>query len=501
MRAILALAALTLSAAAPAAPVSVKIAQGLLGGEAVNGIAAFKNIPFAAPPVGPLRWMPPQAAPSWTGARDATKFGPACAQVPGYAALGGIAADAPQSEDCLTLNVWAPAKASKAPVMVWIHGGAHRIGTASLPFYDGTAFAKRGIVLVSINYRLGPLGYFAHPALTKEAGATAPLGNYGAMDQEAALRWVQANIAAFGGDPANVTLFGESAGGSSTLHLLANPDRSTGLVAKAIVQSGGGWTPAGSLAAEEAKGVAVATAAGAAAGADAAALRALPVARLLEAPAESYGPFVDGRYFTAAPAMAFAFRRALDVPLVIGANSDEGSLMDALRQPASRMSLLTGNMDDAKAIYGLTDEKALTRAAFGDVVMVGPARFLARAAAGGAPSWLYHFSYVPERIRASVPGASHGLDVPFVFDTLPTLSRLAGAMSPADTARAGQMNACWAAFATTGVPCKGVADWPAYGADDRLLEFGTTIAVREGFLKSRLDYQERRVLQMARNAQ
>ena len=482
MRALIALTAL-LASAATAAPVSVKIGQGVLNGDAADGISSFKNIPFAAPPVGPLRWKPPKAASSWAGARDATKFGPACAQVPGYAALGGIAKDAPQSEDCLTLNVWAPAKAAKAPVMVWIHGGAHRIGAGSLPFYDGTAFAERGVVLVSINYRLGPLGYFAHPALSAESGPGAPLGNYGAMDQEAALKWVQANIAAFGGDPANVTVFGESAGGSSTLHLLANPERSKGLMAKAIVQSGGGWTPAGSLAAEEAKGAAVATAAGAPANADAAALRALPVDKLL-----------------AAPAMAFAFGRALDVPLVIGANSDEGSLMDAMRQPASRMGLLTGNMDDAKQVYGVTDEKALTRAAFGDVVMVGPARFIARAAAGGAPSWLYHFSYVPERTRGMIPGASHGLEVPFVFDSLSSIERLAGALTPVDQGRAQQMNACWAAFATTGVPCKGVVDWPAYGSDDKLLEFGLSSDVRQGFLKTRLDYQERRVLEMARGA-
>ncbi len=186
--------------------------------------------------------MPPAAPAKWSAPRDATGFGLICPQPPRLA----TAPRAPwrrgqtQSEDCLYLNVFTPHGGKHLPVMVWIHGGAHRFGSGSGPLYDGTHFAKDGVILVSINYRLGLLGYFAHPALMKAAAPDAPLGNYGQMDQIAALQWVQRNIAAFGGDPANVTVFGESAGGSSILYMLATPS-AKGLFAKAIVESGGGW--------------------------------------------------------------------------------------------------------------------------------------------------------------------------------------------------------------------------------------------------------------------
>ncbi len=489
--------ALAIGTAAGAAPVTIKTAQGALTGDASDGVASFKGIPFAAPPVGKLRWMPPMPAASWKGARAATVFGPVCPQPVTGSAGGGVDAGMPQSEDCLTLNIYAPAGAKAAPVMVWLHGGGHHIGASSLPYYDGTSFAKRGVVLVAVNYRLGPLGYFAHPALTAEAKPDAPLANYGAMDQQAALKWVQANIAAFGGDPGNVTLFGESAGGSSTLSLLANPARSKGLFAKAIVESGGGWGRAITLADGEKAGAEIAVGAGAPANADAAALRALPVDKLIAAPATDFGPIVDGRFYTTTPTVAFATGTALDVPLVIGANSDEGSLMGEMPKATGRLALITGDMDAAKAVYGITDDRSLTRAIFGDVIMVGPARFIARSAAGGAPAWLYHFSYVPEAARGLLPGASHGLEVPFVFGTVSAIKQLASVLTPGDRAQADKLNACWAAFATTGTPCKGVTDWPAYGSDDRLLEFGSETALRGGFRKPQLDLQEARVRALA----
>ena len=488
--------AVALGSAAVAEPVTVTTSLGVVAGDASGGVASFKGLPFAAPPVGKLRWMPPQPVSAWTGVRDATKFGAVCPQPVTGTAGGGISATMVQSEDCLTLNIFAPSGAKSAPVMVWLHGGGHRIGASSIPYYDGTSFAKRGVVLVAVNYRLGPLGYFAHPALTAEAKADAPLGSYGGMDQQAALKWVKANIAAFGGDPSNVTLFGESAGGASALTLLANPARSRDLLAKAIVQSGGGWGRPVTLADAEKDGAAVAVAAGAPANADAAALRALPVDKLLAAPAASYGPIIDGRFFTQAPAVAFATGAALDVPLVIGANSDEGSLIGEARA-YERLAQTAGDLTPVRPVYGIDNDKALLRAIFGDFVMVGPARFLARAAASGAPSWLYHFSYVPEAARGFMPGASHGLDVPFVFNTPDKIDRLASVLTANDRAKAEMVNGCWVAFAVSGVPCKGSAEWPVYGADDRLLEFGNDTAIRTGFRKAQLDLQEARVKAMA----
>ncbi len=179
----------------------------------------FKSIPYAAAPIGPLRWRPPQPAGSWSGVRSAKAFGPACLQPTGATNIAGD--PGPVSEDCLTLNVWAPRGGRDLPVMVWIHGGGHRFGSASAPYYDGTAFARDGVVFVSLNYRLAGLGFFAHPALTAEAGPKAPLGNYGLMDQMAALAWVKRNIGAFGGDPRNITVFGESSGALDVQALMA----------------------------------------------------------------------------------------------------------------------------------------------------------------------------------------------------------------------------------------------------------------------------------------
>src|SRR6185295_9618836 len=282
---------------AAAEPVRVTIDSGVLVGSAADGIQVFKGIPYAKPPVGPLRWRPPQPPAAWKEARDATAFGFACPQ--GGAALEGEGLQA--SEDCLTLNVWAPAHAEPsspgAPVMVWLHGGGNSDGAAGKRYYDGSAFARDGVVLVSMNYRLGPLGFFAHPALTKEAGPSEPLGSYGLMDQIAALAWVKRNARAFGGDPGRVTVFGESAGGEDVLALLAVPS-AAGSFQQAIVESGPGWPQLPTLAQAEQFGLTSATAIGLT-GADAAErLRALPV----EAAIKLAGPTVlveDGRLLPA----------------------------------------------------------------------------------------------------------------------------------------------------------------------------------------------------------
>jgi para-nitrobenzyl esterase len=230
--------AVALSAATPVSAQSsgpvVQTSVGAVQGAALGDLNVYKGLPYAAPPTGWRRWRPPAEASAWKGVRDATKFGPACYQPKGPA--GVYTSDVgPMSEDCLTLNVWAPAQVDKAPVLVWIHGGALTTGAGSEPIYDGARLAERGVVVVSINYRLGVLGYLAHPELSKESREGVS-GNYGLLDQIAALRWVRANIAAFGGDPSNVTIAGESAGGLSVMYLMAAP-QARGLFHKAITQS------------------------------------------------------------------------------------------------------------------------------------------------------------------------------------------------------------------------------------------------------------------------
>lgn len=477
----------TVAAHADDAPLA-KTQSGPVRGVEAGGVAVFKGIPFAAPPVGALRWMPPAAPQSWTSVRDAADYGPICTQPArpdGALAAGG---DRPQSEDCLYLNVWAPKAAKAAPVMVWIHGGAHRVGSGEGRVYEGDAFARDGVVLVTLNYRLGALGYFAHPALTKAAGPKDWLGNYGLMDQMAALAWVRKNIAAFGGDPKNVTVFGESAGGSSILALLATP-AAKGLFDKAIVESGGGWQKPGGLAVEEAKGVERMTRAGVP-GNDATLeqLRAVPADKLVDMSggAGGVGPFPDGRLLTESPAEAFAAGRAIDVPLIIGSNSYEASLMRTFPLPIS--AILARMTPQQKAAYGdLGSEQALADALYTDVVMGGPARWVANKASTGAPAFLYHFSYVAAARRAVMPGASHGSEIIYVFETASRLPL--GVPTAQDLEMGALMHSCWVGFAKTGRPaCASGPSWPAYDpAKDQLMEFGLDSGVRTHFRKPMLD--------------
>ncbi len=249
----IAAAAVLVASAAQAQTPTVKLDSGPVIGVVEGPANVFRNIPFAAAPVGSLRWAPTQAVKAWSMPRPAAEAGPSCPQpmnADNSPNSGG--ANGPTSEDCLQLNVFAPKDAKHAPVMVWIHGGGHRTGSGWI--YGGQNFARDGVVVVAINYRLGALGYFAHPALTKAAKPDEAVGNYGLMDQIAALKWVQRNIAAFGGDPKNVTIFGESAGGQSTLALLATPS-AKGLYSKAIVESGLGWVTPKTLADKETDGV------------------------------------------------------------------------------------------------------------------------------------------------------------------------------------------------------------------------------------------------------
>jgi para-nitrobenzyl esterase len=478
------------TAAATQNPLSVRIEGGQVVGTESGGVRVFRALPFAAPPVGPLRWQPPAPVPAWTGIRTAGSDGPACPQrvrEDGRPNEGGYAG--PTSEDCLTLNVWTPMRAARAPVMVWLYGGANTFGADNLASYDGAAFARDGVVLVTVNYRLGALGFFAHPALTAEAPVDAPLVSYGLMDQIAALRWVQRNIAAFGGDPGNVTVFGESAGGIDVLDLLAIPS-ARGSFSKAIVESGWGWDEPVTLAEREAQGTDLAAALGlSGAEATAAALRAVPVEKIIAAQTGLWGPAVDGRLIRETSAQAFARGDAAPVPLMIGSNSFEASLLVAfpIALPTVPESLRAAYAGEA------ADERSLRLAMFNDGFGAAPARWIAAQSSARAPAYLYYFSYLPIARRSLQRGANHASEIPYVFDSLEKIPGRAPLLTDSDHAMATLMHGCWTNFAKTGAPTctAGGRPWRAYTpADDELMEFGIESGPRQHFRKAALDAQE-----------
>ena len=452
---------------APLTPVEATVSGGGLRGYLENDVRIFKGVPYAQPPVGPLRWRPPQPAQVWTGVRDAQAFGSDCMQ--NRVGWDDTQTKLPVSEDCLTLNVWAPASAAKAPVMVWIHGGGYVMGSGSQPVFDGAALARRGVVVVTFNYRLGRFGFFAHPAIDAEH-PDEPKANYGLMDQMAALAWVKANIAALGGDPNRVTIFGQSAGGGSVSQLMLIP-QAKGLFQQAISQSGGGRDVWPFLAADqpgkvsaEAIGVAFAAKAGVKdVDAAAVALRALSAAKLLGKldllngeEATFSGPVVDGRLVTGSAVEGFASGKQTKVPLLIGANSDELGIIPSFLKGmfAGRVIGQLGLPEDRLlAIYG--DKPAMNADLPSDATFVEPAHALAiRAAKSGQPVWTYSFGYVAEAKRKDWRGAPHSGDLGYVFDTL---GKLKDPPSPADQEVAKRWADTWATFAKTGDP-----GWPRY---------------------------------------
>jgi len=479
-----AVAALVLGACAGAAAGSrdapvVRVAGGEVRGEFAGGVNVFRNIPFAAPPVGELRWAAPQPVKSWSGVRDAVTVGTSCPQtMPADGSPNGGGAYGQTSEDCLQLNVTAPRDAAKAPVMVWLHGGSHRVGAGWL--YDGASFAKNGIVVVTVNYRLGALGYLSHPSLGAKSG------NYGLMDQVAALQWVKANIAQFGGDPANVTLAGESAGGLSTMAVLAVPS-ARGLYTQAIVQSGGGWYPVQTTAQKEEQGVKLLAQAGASAQATLAELRAIPVDKLAGLSSD-YGPYPDGVLMPETPTQAITHGRFPDVPLMIGWNSGEDTLMGPSPLPAATLAQIP---PIARMVYpkeAAEGDEALARVIFTDSLFGASARWVAAQTAQGQPSFLYHFSYIPDALRGKRTRAGHATEIPYVWKTW---GRPVGDIIAPDAPLADLMHACWAGFIKTGAPACGSPPWPAYTASaDQLMEFTTDSGVRTGFKKSAFTAQE-----------
>ena len=474
--------------------VTVRTDSGPVVGRQVGAIAVFKGVPFAAPPVGALRWRPPQPAQAWSDPRDASAYGPACPQVtyPGTPNAGGYVG--PTSEDCLNLNVFAPKDARKAPVLVWIFGGGNVAGANSIPPNDGSAFARDGVVLVSVNYRLGAFGFFAHPALTKATPAGEPIANYAIMDQIAALQWVRRNIGRFGGDPANVTIFGESAGGQDVLTLMASP-AARGLFAKATVQSGGGWGQPPSLAEAEAHGTAVMATLGLPVGASADQLRAIPAADLVKASQGAAGvsPILDGHIVTESIVQAFGRGDQAAVPLIIGTNSDEASLLP----PSSYLGYLANQSPAVVAAYPdvSTDPAKLARAIFDDQAMGAPARWIARRQSAKAPAFLYYFSYVRVVRRGKIPGANHTSENPYVFDSQMGIPNYADQIQAEDRAMAALVHSCWVSFAKTAAPsCTAAPAWPAYApGSDPLMEFGLTADVRKGFRKAQRDAVEKAV--------
>ncbi|MEO6362870.1 MAG: carboxylesterase family protein [Caldimonas sp.] len=476
-----------------ATTVRVGTAAGVVEAAAAE-VASFRGIPYAAAPTGPLRWHSPEPAPRWTVVRPAIAFGKACPQ-DRTQSLDQAGDPGPTDEDCLFANVWTPRAdaAARLPVMVWIHGGAFSIGAGSQTLYDGTALARRGAVVVSFNYRLGSLGFFSHPALD----AARPGGpvNFGLLDQLAALRWVRVNIAAFGGDPDNVTIFGESAGAQSVLALYASP-LARGLFARGIAQSAYGL-PSATRAQARKVGIAVAMAVGVGgAGATLEQLRAVP--------AEAFATLNGNRSTTLAPSLTvgdaalprpilatFQQGREAALPLIVGHNSDDASVIAAFGvDPAVLISKLGAARIFVKPLYpGQNDPSRLGSEVARDVVFGAFARRIAYLHSAVAPTWRYYFGYLPLSLRSTAPGVAHGGEIASVFGADERCGCLVAPPTDADRNIARRVGDYWHAFAKTGspAPSNNVA-WPSDSrATAHLLEFGDEPVARSDFMKRRFD--------------
>jgi len=483
--------------------------NGRLQGLWREDVAEFRGIPYAAPPVGAWRWRAPQPYPAWGGVREARGYAPSCAQPESKLMRlpeGGV------SEDCLTLNVLTPlgtASRELLPVMVWIHGGGYVQGSGNDPVLNSPALARQGVVLVTVNYRLNVFGFLAHPAL---AAPGEPAGNYGLQDLLAALRWVQANIAAFGGDAANVTIFGESAGADLVNHLMVVP-AAAGLFHKAISQSSsvglapGVYPDRGTLIQPSGFKAAEAFAARLKlpAGADgAAALRALSTDELLAVYGERdrFTPVIDGTLVPGQVGLLFREGRQQRVPYLTGGNSWEASLGRSIGGGFSPefAARLVPPADKARLYPGLAGE-ALADAIFGDLVILAPGRYLAaQMRAAGQPVHRYYLTYAASALAASQPGVAHADDIPFVMSNLEADPRLK-TVSSRDRAVSDLMTRYWVQFARSGDPNgTGLPRWPADDDTGQVLEIGARAEARSGLMAGRLAWHEQRGLALLEKA-
>jgi len=513
----------------------VQTEAGRLQGVIEHNMQAFKNIPYAAPPVGSLRWRPPQPALTWNGTRDGSQFGDSCPQPYVKNLSTGLAL--PGNEDCLKLNVFAPQKPGKdLPVMVWIHGGGLLVDGARDAQFTPINLVKNGVIVVTFDYRLGTFGFFAPKELIAEAKAKGePVGNYGTMDQIAVLQWVKNNIAAFGGNPNNVTIFGESAGGRSVTWLMVS-DAARGLFHRAIAESAQqsplrGMTEkhlgmdsetnidAKYMAAVGAKSLAE--------------MRSLPAKKLVLTAAnfeqgEFGGPFIDGQILKGDPVPLFAAGKQAKVPFMIGTNSWDSSFL-VPGQPAVLNDFLKKLHEDPKIIQTLysnvKDKCILSSDLMGDMLYRGSTKLLADSMNGVAPGYAYYFDYLTPNIQPAYPGVPHTFEISYVFGSyglMPQAPKKAesgvdqcaliekatadlkkkGVWSkywypitdknnPKDQALSEKMSASWAAFAKTGNPnVAGQEEWPIYSLkSDVMRYFSGDKETIQNLLKERVDYQ------------
>ncbi len=497
---------------ARAADSPLKIDTGKIQGtRAGDDVRVYKGIPYAAPPVGKRRWQPPERPESWQGVRQCTEFSPVCPQMPYPEDSIYAAPPQPQSEDCLYLNVWTPAENADArlPVMVWIHGGALTRGSGSRELYDGTRLARRGVVLVTINYRLGPFGFLAHPALSEESSHDSS-GNYGILDQIAALEWVQRNIAAFGGDPDRVTIFGESAGSWSVCALVATP-LAKGLFHRAIGQSGGCFSPMHELS-QERYGFPAAEELGQrltkhlecdSADDPLAAMREKSPEEILaavdkDASLSRARANVDGWVFPEQIFNIYAEGKQNRVAAIVGSNADEGTafVSSSLPNSTSLFEALAerkfGDLADrALEVYPVTSDSDVRDAllhSMRDEIFTWEMRTWARMMRkADLPAYLYYFTRVPPRPESDKLGAYHAAEIVYVFDNLHLLP---WESDETDAALADAMASAWVRFAASGDPNGGsLPTWKVYDIEAAPhLVFGDQVEPGHHLLEAECDF-------------
>lgn len=458
-------------------------------------VRVYRGIPYAASTAGANRWRPPQPVVAWEGVRDCTQFGPVCPQPPYAKDSPYYHEPKPESEDCLSLNIWSAAKDAneRRPVMVWVHGGALRRGSGAVDLYDGTALAQQGVVVVTINYRLGALGFLAHPELTAESQEHAS-GNYGFLDQIAALKWVRENIDRFGGDPNCVTIFGESAGALSVCVLSASP-LAKGLFHRVIAQSGSAFRDFPDLETSESNGRKFADAVGAKSLAE---LREVPPEILMQHGESLLSPNLDGWCLVENALTTFEKGMQHDVPTIMGSNADEMTTLapipsrpKTVKMLDAQILFLLGSPEEVHRLYP-ADSDADAAKAFLDIAGDATFTLLARTWARlstrvGGRAYLYQFTYVTPQGTELGLGSFHASEIAFAFKNLDRSKASAAEQQLAET-----MSSYWVNFARTGDPnAKGLPEWPAYDANaEPTMEFAESARLTNHVRKEKLDLLE-----------